>query len=129
MFDPKKPYDVCGKGNMMYWSQDGVIYNPSTKQPIDVASLTPPSKGQSMALKCNMCGAVRHSPESFREHLLVAHADKVNLPEKPEPPKEPEKVEPPKETGSAQLTTADVPGRFKATPETKAKTARRGKRK
>ena len=116
MFDPNKPHEVCGIGPRTFWSQNGVIYDPSTKQPIDPVSLKAAPPNRSNGLVCKFCGAVRQSPELLMEHLLAMHGEKKT--ETPEPKAEvkPEQkaekaVNPPKaEPQSQQLTTASLPG-------------------
>jgi hypothetical protein len=79
MFDPSKPYVTTGKGNRTLWSQDGVCYDPSTKEPVDPSKLAPPrpaTVGESVFV-CKFCGAKRAGPELIREHLLAEHRDKV----------------------------------------------------
>lgn len=98
---------------MTMWEQDGVLYNPSTKKPIDPSEL--PKMGKkppipSKSLKCNICGAIRQSAEEFKEHLMAAHPEKV--PELMPTPKQEGKSKPSAEKSApsvpAQMTTENI---------------------
>lgn len=110
MFDPNKPYETCAKGPWTFWSQDGVIYNPSTKEPVDMEKFTAPKKAAAASgLICKICGVSRPNPQSFREHLIVAHPETM----------EPQKAEP-----EAKVDSEPEPDPAPA-PKTKAKSKRR----
>ena len=91
MFNPDKPYCTAGRGHRTLWQQDGVYYDPSTKQPVDLNNANgqpaPSTTTGKSALVCKFCGAKRATPELFREHLLAQHRDEVepeSLSPKPE---------------------------------------------
>jgi hypothetical protein len=78
MFDPNRPYCLTGKGDRQFWQQDGICYDPATKEPVDVTAIkTKPTAPAPTAspLVCKLCGARRESAEAFREHLIAAHPE------------------------------------------------------
>ena len=89
-------------GQRIFYQQDDVYYNPSTKEPVDLSTLAKPKAPTPAAasLVCTFCGVQRATPELFREHLLAVHRDQVpelSAPKEAEPAKpapEPEPVKP-----------------------------------
>jgi len=93
-------------GQRIFYQQDGVYYNPSTKEPVDLSTLAKPKAPTPAAasLVCTFCGVQRTTPELFREHLLAVHRDKV--PELSAPPESPtpelEPIAPSKSAGKSK---------------------------
>lgn len=86
-FDPNRPYVTAGRGLRTFWMQDGLLYDPSTKELVDPASIPPATTRAPVApsappapapLICKFCGKARATEELFMEHLLAAHADQVD---------------------------------------------------
>ena len=127
MFDPKKNYLTVGKGNRTMWEQDGVLYDPSTRAPVNPNEL---GKNTPM-LVCKICGVRRSSPVEFREHLIASHPEtiadikareNVSVTDKAEVQKE--KTGPDKEKDKVQMTTETVrekPNKKTAKKNTKKK--------
>lgn len=89
-------------GPRIFFQQDGVYYNPSTKEPVDLSTVGKPQSPAPAAtsLVCTFCGVQRATPELFREHLLAVHPQQVpdlvsgHARASQPPPVEPEPVKP-----------------------------------
>jgi len=95
MLDKSRPFDTVGMKDRTYWKQDGVYYDPSSGLEVDLSAKPPVPPVKAQGLTCKLCGAVRHTPELFKEHLLAVHKDEVG-PLK----EEPDKNEPTAEIGT-----------------------------
>jgi len=96
------------------YQQDGVYYNPSTKEVVNLNDLGKPAAKVSPAqeaLVCKFCGAKRATPELFREHLLAIHPKEVG-PLNAQTPEEQPPAEPAAKTEPAPAKPSK-PGRGK----------------
>jgi len=95
MLDKSRPYDIAGSKSGTLWKQDGVYYDPSSGEEVDVSAKAPVPPVKETGLTCKLCGAVRQTPELFKEHLLAVHREEPGVvpdePDKQEPKAKPKK--------------------------------------
>jgi hypothetical protein len=120
MFDPNRPYCLTGKGDRQFWQQDGICYDPATKEPVDVTAIkTKPTAPAPTAspLVCKLCGARRESPESFREHLIASHPNEFSADQDKGTPQKKAEPDSQPQDEPKQMTTENIISR----PAQKAK--------